>query len=320
MTREQSYALAFEKQRNTLSYKTAAQSQLIENLTAQNAEFAGVNSRLSALGARLAITALSSDGKALSALQSEMTDLSAKRNAILKSAGIGDIAYDCNKCQDTGYINGKICDCIHTAAKQLLINDLSSSLPLEKCRFENFDLNYYQTTDDSLGNPRKRMTQILKLCREYTISFDPHISGSLLFMGNTGLGKTHLTLAIVYELLNRGFDVIYGSSYNLFGEMETEHFKQHTNTSYTAAINCDLLVIDDLGGEFVSPYIQSLLYNVINTRDLSGKPTIINTNLTMSEIAERYTPRVASRLIKYTAKKFIGNDIRQLKAIEKQSV
>ncbi len=320
MTREQSYNLVFEKQKNVLSYKKAAHAQAIENLTAQNAEFAAVNARLSALGARLAITALSGDSSALADMQSEMSSLAKARAEILNAEGIGEIVYDCNTCCDTGYVNGKICDCVHTAAKQLLISDLSSSLPLESCRFENFDLNYYQNKEDGTGNPRKRMTQILKLCREYVLSFDPRTSTSLLFMGDTGLGKTHLTLAVVYELLNRGFNVIYGASYNLFSEMESEHFDRHTNTSYNAAIDCDLLVIDDLGGEFVSPYIQSLLYNIINTRDLSAKPTIINTNLSMSDIASRYTPRVASRLIKYTAKKFIGNDIRQLKAIEKQSV
>ena len=161
------------------------------------------------------------------------------------------------------------------------------------------------------------MTAVLKLCREYVINFDKSSSPSLLFMGDTGLGKTHLTLAIVYELLNHGFNVIYGAAYNLFSDMESEHFDRHTNESYNAAITCDLLVIDDLGGEFVSPYIQSLFYNIINTRDLANLPTIINTNLAMGEIASRYTPRVASRLIKYTAKKFIGNDIRQLKSLEK---
>ena len=198
-----------------------------------------------------------------------------------------------------------------------MIESLTASLPLNCCRFENFDLNYYPTKEVDGASPRKRMTQIFKLCREYAINFDPKNSESLLFMGDTGLGKTHLTLAIVYELLNRGFNVIYGAAYNLFSDMETEHFDRHTNTAYTAAIECDLLVIDDLGGEFVSPYIQSLFYNIVNTRDLAGKPTVINTNLTMAEIASKYTPRVASRLIKYTAKKFIGNDIRQLKAMEK---
>ncbi len=320
MTREQSYSLAFQKQKDTLAYKQAALEHAIEKLSQQNSEFAKINSRLSVLGAQLAMTALSGDSKALAAIQAEMTELSTARAEILKKAEISEIAYDCTACRDTGYINGKICNCIHNAAKQILIDDLSGSIPLEHCRFENFDLNYYQNKDEGGANPLKRMTQILKLCREYVINFDPRNSGSLLFMGDTGLGKTHLTLAIVYELLNRGFNVIYGSSYNLFSDMETEHFSNHTNAAYTAAINCDLLVIDDLGGEFVSPYIQSLLYNIINTRDLSAKPTIINTNLTMSDIAAKYTPRVASRLIKYTAKKFIGNDIRQLKAIEKQSV
>ena len=318
MTREQSYNLAFEKQSEVLRYKKAIFDKAMQNLKDTNPDFAKINSRLSFLGAQIATVAISGDTKTLKKLQAEMTDLSAARDAILKSASIGDIVYDCNACQDTGYINGKICDCIHDAAKKIRLNDLSATLPLDSCRFENFDLNYYKNEELDGGNPRKRMTAILKLCREYVINFDSRTSESLLFMGDTGLGKTHLTLAITYELLNKGFDVIYGAAYNLFSDMETEHFDRHTNTKYNAAINCDLLVVDDLGGEFVSPYIQSLLYNIINTRDLANKPTIINTNLSMGEIANKYTPRVASRLIKYTAKKFIGSDIRQLKVLEKK--
>lgn len=317
MTREQSYTVAFEKQQEVLRYKKATFDAAMQNLRESNPDFAKINSRISFLGAQIATTALSGDTKTLQELQSEMTELSAARDAILKMTSITDIVYDCDACKDTGYINGKICGCIHDAAKKIRLSDLSASLPLDSCRFENFDLNYYKNEELDGASPRKRMTAILKLCREYVINFNPKTSESLLFMGDTGLGKTHLTLAITYELLNQGFDVIYGAAYNLFSDMETEHFSNHTNTKYNAAIDCDLLVIDDLGGEFVSPYIQSLLYNIINTRDLGGKPTIINTNLSMAEIANRYTPRVASRLIKYTAKKFIGNDIRQIKALQK---
>ena len=317
MTREQSYSKAFENQRNILNHKKSVFETALQNLQSENPDFAKINARLSQLGALLATVAITGDSAAVKKMQTEMSELTAARAEILKQASIGSIMYDCDKCKDTGYINGKICDCIHDAAKAILIKELSDRLPLENCRFENFDLNYYQNTDVDGANPRKRMTAILKLCREYVINFDAKQSESLLFMGDTGLGKTHLTLAITCELLNRGFDVIYGAAYNLFTEMETEHFERHTNTKYNAAINCDLLVIDDLGGEFVSPYIQSLLYNIINTRDLANKPTIINTNLSMSDIASRYTPRVASRLIKYTAKKFIGNDIRQIKSIQK---
>lgn len=318
MTREQSYAKAFEKQKEVLEHKKAVFEAAIQNLSQQNPEFYHINQRLSQLGASLAITAISGDTVSLAKIQNEMTELSHKRSDILSAAGITDIKYNCDACRDTGYINGKICDCIHNSAKALLIDSLSKSLPLDCCRFENFDLNYYPQKAEDGTSPRKYMTAVFKMCREYVINFNPNNSNSLLFMGNTGLGKTHLTLAIVYELLNRGFNVIYGAAYNLFGEMESEHFDRHTNTAYNAVIDCDLLVIDDLGGEFVSPYIQSLFYNIINTRDLGGKPTIINTNLTMAEIASRYSPRVASRLFKYNSEKFIGDDIRLQKALEKK--
>lgn len=318
MTREQSYAVAFEKQREVLRYKEATFQAAMKSLNDSNPDFAKINSRISFLGAQIATTAISGNTKALQELQKEMTELSAARDAVLKMASITDIAYDCDTCKDTGYVSGKICDCIHNAAKRIRLNDLSASLPFESCRFENFDLNYYPQKADDGTSPRKYMTSVFKMCREYAINFSSDKSGSLLFNGNTGLGKTHLTLAITYELLKRGFDVIYGAAYNIFGDMETEHFERHTNNKYNAAINCDLLVIDDLGGEFVSPYIQSLLYNIINTRDLANKPTIINTNLSMGEIATRYTPRVASRLLKYNSVDFIGNDIRQLKALEKK--
>ena len=318
MTREQSYEKAFEKQKEVLSYKKAVFETAVSNLSKQNDEFANINSRLSQLGSALAIIAISGDTASLCKMQQEMNELSLRRDEILKSAGIVDIKYDCDACKDTGYINGKICECIHNSAKQLVIDSLSSALPLDSCRFENFDLNYYPQKAADGTNPRKYMTAVFKMCKEYVINFDPAKNQSLLFIGNTGLGKTHLTLSIVYELLNRGFNVIYGAAYNLFSEMETEHFDRHTNTAYNAAINCDLLVIDDLGGEFVSPYIQSLFYNIVNTRDLANKPTIINTNLTMGEIASRYTPRVASRLFNYNAENFIGEDIRLQKALEKK--
>ncbi len=318
MTREESFAKAFEEKKRKKAQREALTEAKIEEFAAKNPRYNELKNKIGAAGARLAMTAFSGNREALEELRLEIEGLTREMELLLENAGVGKSAFECERCEDTGYIGGKICDCIKSEAKKIMINSLSKALPLENSRFENFDLKYYQKSDDSLADAKKRMTAILKLCKEYVLNFSAETSESLLFMGNTGLGKTHLSLAMVYELLERGFNVIYGSAYNLFSVMESEHFERHTNENYEAAIGCELLVIDDLGGEFVSPYIQSLLYNIINTRLLSGKPTIINTNLSMGEIAERYTPRVSSRLLSYTAKKFIGNDIRQIKAIEKK--
>ncbi len=318
MTRKECYDISFEKKRNALLAKTAERDNAVAQLEKENTRFAEIKTLMSALGAKAALTAISGNKEKLDELQKKLFSLNEERERILKSAGIGDIHYDCEKCSDTGYVDGKVCDCIKCAATELYIKKISETAPIEECSFDNFDLNYYPNIDTDGGNPKKRMTEVLKLVREYSLKFDPSNSESLLFMGNTGLGKTHLSLALAHDLILRGYNVIYGSAYNIFAKMESEHFGLHSDKSYLDAVGCDLLIIDDLGGEFVSPYIQSLVYNIINTRLLARKPTVINTNLSMSEINRIYTPRVASRLLgEFTAKRFLGNDIRQQKSIRK---
>ncbi len=318
MTKRECYDICIENKRNSLSSRIAARDNALAKLESNNPRFAEIKRLMSALGAKIAITAIAGDKKKLKDMEDTLSALDEERRGIVKCAGIEDIEYECENCHDTGYCAGKICDCIKRAATELYIGKLSEVAPIGDCRFENFDLSYYPDTETESGNPKKRMTSILKLCREYVIKFDPKTSESLLFTGNTGLGKTHLSLAIAYELLLKGYDVIYGSAYNLFSKMESEHFSGHSDKSYLDAVGCDLLIIDDLGGEFVSPYIQSLVYNIVNTRLLARKPTIINTNLSMQDINNIYTPRVASRLLgEYNAKRFLGIDIRQQKSAAK---
>lgn len=316
--REDTYKKALSIKQNALAQKKAQRENKLRILTENEPKISDIDRRLSALGAEIALTALSSDLEKLAFLQKETTALSNERAELFRASGIEDIVYDCPLCCDTGYAGGKICDCVHTIAKGLRVKELSQEFPINECRFDNFDLNYYPAEETDGINPRKKMTQILKLCREYVINFTPTGADNLLFMGSAGLGKTHLSLAMVSELTEKGYDVIYGSAYNLFSAMENEHFSYKRNDSYTAAVNCDLLVIDDLGSEFVNPYIQTLLYNIVNTRLLAKKPMIINTNIGMQEIENRYTPRISSRLLgNFTARRFVGRDIRQIKMLEK---
>lgn len=310
---------ALEQKKNVLEEKKRIHNSQLNTVYAQIPELQNIDRELAAKGASIALTAISGNLEELKSLQNDITELSNKKKALIDAAAIGEIKYDCEKCQDTGYIGGKVCECVKELAKRILFEHLSSEMPLESCTFNNFDLKYYPNIDGEDGiNPQIKMTTMLKLCREYAADFSLH-SPSLLFLGGVGLGKTHLTLAIVSEIIKKGYDVIYGSAYNLLSAVEKEHFSKEDGESYEAMLEADLLVIDDLGTEFTSPYTLSVLYNLINSRLLSKKPTIINTNLTFPEIEKRYTPRIASRLIGcYTVKKFSGPDIRQLKIMNLQ--
>ena len=313
MEKREAIAKALEQKKEILKKNTAEYNKKIETLTNENRDFAAIGDAFKALGAKLAVTALSGNQAALEKIKNEMDALSKSRDEILKKAGVEGIKYTCKKCNDTGFQNGEICDCVKETAGEIMLADLYKVSPAKESDFSSFSLDFY--TDEKAN---KRMKNILNLAKDYAADFGKKSVGNLLFMGNTGLGKTHLSLAIAKEVVKQGFNVLYSPAYNLFSEIETEHFSLHINKTYENAVNCDLLIIDDLGGEFVSPYVQSVVYNIINTRINMAKPTIINTNLSMGQIEEKYTPRVVSRLIgEYTAKAFLGQDVRQLKKMKK---
>ena len=314
ITKELTYKKAFEIKNNALKEKNARRNMLLNAAYSTNPRLSEIDREISGIGAQLAITALSGDSEKIAVLRAKSVALSKEKSAIFKKEMVADIEYDCPLCKDSGYIDGKICECVKKIAAKVIVDELKKQMPLDACTFENFNLNYYSKDGE---NARKRMTAILKLCKEYVNSFDPNSSQNLLFMGAPGLGKTHLSVAIVSGVVDKGFFPFYGPAENLFALVSGERFSGENKGSYQAMLDCDLLVIDDLGTEFLNEFSKSIFYNLINTRLLSKKPTIINTNLTMKEIADRYGERIASRLIGgYNANKFIGMDIRQQKFLE----
>ncbi len=315
ITKENIYKKAFEVKKQALNQKIKHREMMLASAYSSNSRLKEIDSELASLGASLAITALSGDTKKLDFIKNQSLLLKTEKESLLEKAEVYDIAYDCPLCEDTGYVGGKVCECIKQLANHIMLSEFTREMPLDECRFENFDLKYYSEDGE---NARKRMTAILKLCKEYVLKFSPDTSENLLFMGQSGLGKTHLTLAIVSGVIEKGYTPIYGPAENLFSLIEKEKFTGENKGSYEAMVNCDLLVIDDLGAEMVTSFSKSALYNLINTRLLSKKPTIINTNLSIKEIETLYTARVASRLIgNYNANRFLGDDIRQQKILGK---
>ena len=229
-----------------------------------------------------------------------------------------EVPYTCKKCMDTGFVDGFVCECRKELLNQISKDELSAVSPIQNCRFDNFSLEYYpKPVDEQLGlSPQKRMGEILEYCKCYAEDFDSE-SESLYMHGATGLGKTHLSLAIANTVAEKGYRGIYDSAQNLFSSLEREKFSYGNSYEREAEIlDCDLLIIDDLGSEFSTAFTTAAMYNIVNTRLNRGKPVIISTNLTETELEAKYTQRITSRIIgNYVSLLFLGRDIRQLKKL-----
>ncbi len=219
--------------------------------------------------------------------------------------------YSCEKCSDSGYVDGNICDCVRKRAISISYDKLNKDVDLSRYTFEKFDLNMYPDKEIEGINSRELMTKICNFCVKYADKFDKNAE-SLFFFGNTGLGKTHLSLAITNVLCKKGYNVVYGPISKLIGNIEKEHFSnQDQDNTLESVLNCDLLVLDDLGTEFSTQFVVSTVFDIINSRILNNKPTIINTNLEFDELEQKYSARVVSRISgNYRMLKFIGEDIR----------
>ncbi|HZJ78896.1 MAG TPA: ATP-binding protein [Clostridia bacterium] len=258
----------------------------------------------------------------IDSLANKNLEMQEKRRILLAKAGYPEdylkTRYTCDKCRDTGYVGGWRCDCYSALVKKLAYSELCSDSPLETSTFEKFNLGYYpKEVDEQTGvSPQKRMSEILNFCKSYAGDFGTD-SPSLFMYGATGLGKTHLSLAIAGKAIEAGFGVIYGSAQNILLKLERERFSRfnaENGESEQTLLGCDLLVLDDLGAEFSTSFTVSVIYNIINTRLLRCLPTIISTNLNPEELEEKYTQRITSRIIgNYISLLFCGKDIRQIK-------
>ena len=241
--------------------------------------------------------------------------LQEERGEILRSLGLPadytEVHYTCPVCRDSGYTDIRMCDCMRRELTRVALRQSGLGSLIDRQSFENFSLQYYAENKENA----RRMERTLAICREYAENFSP-ASGNLIFFGRTGLGKTHLSTAIARTVIERGFDVRYESAPNLFGEFEYDRFKSGHGEDARADkyMEADLLILDDLGTEATTQFTVSCLYNIINTRENNGRPTIINTNLGEAELEARYGDRITSRLFgNYRALVFVGEDVRKQK-------
>jgi DNA replication protein DnaC len=294
-------------------------------IIAQMAEL--IYNEISELSLKTAKKILSGNKKIISDFKKKQDFFINKLNKILKSENFSYEKYNCKICRDTGKIDGKICLCKKNILKKELLEKIESSYP--KCKFSNFDLGFYANSVSDYNNNKheKAMTDrevmeiTLSSCIDYAKNFNLK-SDNLLMTGKTGLGKTHLSLAIMREIIINNFnffDVIYISVPKMISDLEKEKFKNGFGFE-NLLIDCSLLILDDFGSEFCSKFSSSSIYNIINSRLVKRMPTIVNTNLQMNEIEEFYNgkdncketgKRIVSRFMgEYKRLYFSGRDIR----------
>jgi DNA replication protein DnaC len=250
--------------------------------------------------------------------------LNARKASCLASLGkpadyLDDI-YTCPLCKDTGYIGQRKCSCFNKKAIDLVYRDSNIKNIISAENFDTFSYEWYDNTtpDQTVGlTPYHNMQQIVSLCHKFINQFDKEYSNILLY-GDTGIGKTFLTNCIAKELLDSSHSVIYLTAIELFQKFEEKDFNKGENKPSALDSNyildCDLLIIDDLGTEVGNAYTNSRLFYCINERILRQKSVVISTNLSLADIRDSYSERIFSRLTSsYKILKLFGNDIRILK-------
>ena len=321
-----------KNRRNNAEY-TAQQHK--NELSAKYPEFQFIESELAKTGYETVRAFSMSKDMAeseLNRIREKNKHLREERKNLLKALNLPedylDVKYTCEKCQDTGVVEDydderrvsygtKLCSCHNELLKKYASEKMSKMTPLELSSFEEFDLSYYPNVNINGENPYEEMASVYNNCKKYAKNFTTD-SASLYFYGRTGLGKTHLSLAIANEALKKGYNVLYGSVITFLNKIEREKFgRTESFETEDVLINADLLILDDLGAEFSTPFIVSALYNIINSRIARNVPTIISSNLNLEELKARYPESVASRIIgTFTPVEFIGKDIRQIMSEE----
>lgn len=300
--------------RKSAFYQDCPEAEKIESLLSTTA-IAAARTILSGGNAKEQLTKLKKNNQALQERLSSLVQNAGHPADYLEPS------YTCKVCNDTGYLDGKMCGCMKNLLRTEAFNSLNALTPLSLSTFDSFSLDYYPNNaeEGSRKSPRMIMEDVLCNCRKYADGFSG-TSSSLIMQGGTGLGKTHISLSIANTAIQKGFGVVYCSVNNIITKLEREHFGRSDNSNTDRLLlDCDLLILDDLGTEFKSAFSSAEIYNIVNTRLMTQKPTIISTNLSMQELQERYTERFASRIMgNYVRVMFCGRDNRLQKRLRNQ--
>lgn len=285
-----------------------------------------IDDQISHLGVSNAKALIDGQTDATVRFRTQLQTLTAEKQSLLLSSGYPsdylEPSYECNRCRDTGYVDGRKCSCFQKAEIDLLYTQSNLQDILKSENFSSFRMDYYSS--DFIDAVSRKSAQdmakeALSVCHSFVDNFGNDFQNLLIF-GNTGVGKTFLTHCIAKELMDNIHSVIYVTSSQLFDLLGSREFGSDPSDRQAGLLldDCELLIIDDLGTELTNSFTVSQLFICLNDRILQKKSTIISTNLSLNEIKSIYSERTFSRISSnYRLLKLVGDDIRIKKKLMK---
>ncbi len=185
------------------------------------------------------------------------------------------------------------CDCFYnkTGADPLLIANIPERY--RHCKLESFDVLH-------------QSLKIAKLAAEKFIDSYPDVGYGLMFLGPPGVGKTHLAVAIIMELIvNCGANCYFQDFGELLQKIKDSYNPISQKTEFqvlSPVLNKDVVILDDLGAGRSTDWVRDILSNIINTRYNENKLTIITSNYLddphqdSDSLSDRIGSRMRSRL------------------------
>lgn len=282
-------------------------------------QFAELETELMKNGTRL-LSCILDKRNSFEEVKNSIRELQRKKAELLVQNGFEenylDDIYNCEICRDTGFVEGKRCVCL----KNLILKHIGANSNLTEFMrsqtFDSFDMSLFVNQGENSQRVLKVMQTVCDAAITFAETFD--VSGdNMLLLGNAGTGKTFVSSCIANRALERGKTVYYQTAFKLFETFENAKFGKDDDEApeiVKYVYDVDLLIIDDLGTEFVTQFTSAALFDIINARITSGKSTIVSTNLDFETLSEKYSQRIASRFIgEYKILQTLGEDIRKIK-------
>lgn len=320
---ESAYSLA-NKEIEKIRRANKEEQQRRENEVRQRApEFSQIEAQLAAGGAALARCVLNGNGD-ISVIRRHIEKAQEEKKRILTRLNLPenylDEIHNCEKCRDTGFDeNGRRCDCLKSMISKYIGVNSNLTDAMKEQTFEKFDYTIFANQPDVKGRSvLEMMKNTVEKAKDFAKDFK-QTKANIFIYGHAGTGKTYLSSCIANKALELGNSVYYQSAFSMLDMFEKLKFGRYDEedaerAEYAAkyVYDVDLLIIDDLGTEFVSTYTTAVLFDILNSRIASGKSTVISSNFNLTKINEIYGARVASRIEgSFDMFAFLGKDLRK---------